>query len=135
MASRVRQSVGPAYLFLCLVLGGSAQGIWQNMVLQLLGLGVLAWAAWPAAGQGIVRPARELLIGAILALALVAIQLLPLPASVWTHLGGRAPIADGYRILGIDPPAQSLSLTPYRSLDSLVGLIPPLALFAAGPAQ
>ena len=31
MLSRGRALVAPAYLFACLVLGGSAQGIWQNM--------------------------------------------------------------------------------------------------------
>ena len=45
MSSRFREGLAPAYLLLCLVLGGSAQGIWANMVLQLLGIGVIAWAA------------------------------------------------------------------------------------------
>ena len=45
MAKWAREAIGPAYLFLCLILGGSAQGIWQNMALQLLGLALIAWAA------------------------------------------------------------------------------------------
>ena len=45
MVSRARQLVAPLYLFLCLIIGGSAQGIWGNMVLQLLGLAIIAWAA------------------------------------------------------------------------------------------
>jgi len=43
--SLVKSSVAPAYLLACLILGGSAQGIWQNTLLQLAGLGIIAWAA------------------------------------------------------------------------------------------
>src|SRR5207302_7614479 len=45
VAKRMREAAAPLYLLLCLILGGSAQGIWANMVLQLLGLAMLAWAA------------------------------------------------------------------------------------------
>jgi O-antigen ligase len=131
MANRAQQLVGPAYLFLCLILGGSAQGIWQNMALQLLGLGLIAWAALADDSLPIDRRARQIVVIAVLSIALVALQMVPLPASVWTHLGGRGVVAHGYEILGIGPQAAPLSLAPYRSLDSLLGLIPPLALFIA----
>ena len=36
MSGRLREAVVPAYLFLCLLLGGSSQGAWSNLVLQLL---------------------------------------------------------------------------------------------------
>ena len=39
MPRTAKSFVAPAYLLACLILGGSAQGVWQNMVLQLLGLG------------------------------------------------------------------------------------------------
>ena len=45
MASRAREAAAPVYLFACLLLGGSAQGLWANMLLQLLGIGLIAWAA------------------------------------------------------------------------------------------
>ena len=45
MASRMREAVVPAYLLLCLLLGGSVQGVWFNMILQLVGLAIVAWAA------------------------------------------------------------------------------------------
>jgi O-antigen ligase len=129
---RLHVAVAPLYLLLCLILGGSAQGIWGNMVLQLAGIGILAWAALaPAEEETLLPPARQLLILAAIAVGIVAIQLLPLPPSIWPHLAGRATIADGYRILGVALPALPLSLTPYGSIDSLLGLIPPLALFGA----
>jgi O-antigen ligase len=123
--------VAPVYLFLCLILGGSAQGIWENMALQLLGLCIIAWAAASAAGKPIAAPARHLLIIAALAIALVTIQMVPLPPTLWPHLGGRGPVVEGFRILGLGTPWVPISLAPYRSFDMLLGLIPPLALFVA----
>src|SRR4051812_46418948 len=124
MDSRARQSAGPLFLFLSLILGGSAQGIWANMTLQLIGVATLAWSALDQSHRPVKAGARELLVLAILAIALVAIQLMPLPASVWSGLGGRAAIADGYRILGLGISALPLSLTPQKSFDALLAIIP-----------
>jgi O-antigen ligase len=131
MVRRARHAVAPLYLFACLILGGSAQGIWANMVLQLLGVGILAWAAMTPAKKPVLPAARQLLILTAIGVAVVALQLVPVPASIWPHLAGRERIADGYRILGTGIPPLPISLTPYKSLDSLLGLIPPLALYCA----
>src|SRR5438067_140866 len=131
MAKRLREAVAPLYLFLCLIIGGSAQGIWANMALQLLGLAILAWAALAPADEPLLGPTRQLLILVAIAIAAVAIQLVPLPPSLWSHLPGRAAIASDYRTLGMAVPPLPLSLSPYGSIDSLLGLIPPLAIFCA----
>jgi O-antigen ligase len=113
----------------CLILGGSAQGIWQNLVLQLLGLGIIAWAA----GNGdepLPKAAKPLLLTLVVALAVVVVQLVPLAPSIWAH-GMRARIGEGYALLGRPIPTLPLSLTPYDSLNTLLALIPPLALFCA----
>src|SRR3954469_13074207 len=131
MVRNARELVAPFYLFLCLILGGSAQGVWGNMALQLIGVAIIAWSAVSADEEGIVEPARRLLWIAILGFAVVAIQLIPLPASLWPHLAGRQWIADDYRTLALETPALPLSLTPYKTIDSLLGLIPGLAIFFA----
>jgi O-antigen ligase len=131
MPSQVRQGIAPAYLLACLILGGSAQGIWENMLLQLAGVAVIGWAAVERMDEPLMRPATQVLLIAILAIAVVALQLVPLPASVWANLGGRAALGGQFRVLGIAPPPLPLSLTPYRSLDSLLGLIPAIAMFCA----
>ncbi len=128
MGRRLGGLAVPAYVLLCLTLGGSGQGIWANMVLQLLGLGLIVWAAARRGDEPLEREQRQLLWLAIIALGIVAVQLVPLPAGVWQGLGARQPIADGYRILGIPPPALPLSLTPYGGLASLLSLIPALAV-------
>jgi O-antigen ligase len=102
------------------------------MVLQLAGIAIISWAALARVDDERMAPsARQLLLLAMLAVALVVIQTIPLPPSVWTHLGDRNTLAEGYSILRLNRPWLPLSLTPYLSLDGLLGLIPPLALFCA----
>ena len=131
MLSRARALVAPAYLFACLVLGGSAQGIWQNTLLQLAGVAIIAWAALDRREQGVATPAAQLLLIFILAIAVVGLQMIPLPAAVWTHFGPRPAIANGLRVLGMQPPPEPLSLTPAAGLNSLLGIIPSVALLSA----
>src|SRR4051794_14015029 len=127
--SAVKSLVAPVYLLACLILGGSAQGIWQNMVLQLAGLGIIAWTA--AAGDDPLPKAGKALFLILMAgIAVVVLQLVPLPPDIWAH-GLRARIAEGYALLGQPVPWLPFSLTPYAPLNSLLGIIPPLALFCA----
>ena len=131
MASAGRSAVAPLYLVACLILGGSAQGIWQNALLQLTGLAIIAWVViTPLGGQPVPASVRTLFWLAIAAVALIILQGIPLPASIWEH-GVRARILDGYRLLGRPLPAMSASLTPYESASALLCLIPPLAVFGA----
>ena len=128
MSQVARQLVIPIYLFLCLLLGGSAQGIWANMLIQLIGLAIIAWAIIERPSEKMSSSARQLLVLGGAAIALVLLYLVPLPPSIWTGFDGREAIFEGYRILGTGIPAMPVSLTPYRSIDSLLSAIPPLAV-------
>lgn len=130
-ASRIRQAVAPLYLLLCLLLGGSAQGIFANMLLQLLGIALIAWSALARSATPLTKPARQLLWLAIAALMLVALQLIPLPFDLWAKLGGRSALAADYATLGLAPAMLPASLAPYRSLSTMLSWIPPVALFCA----
>ena len=130
MPSAARSAIAPLYLLACLLLGGSAQGIWQNALLQVAGLAIIGWAAAAETDEPLPGPAKPLLFLTIAAVAIVALQQLPLPPTIWAH-GGRVPIANGFRLLGISAPALPISLTPYSSLSALLCLIPPLAIFCA----
>ena len=129
MIERLRAWVAPAYLFLCLLLGGSAQGVWGNAVLRLLALGIIVWALLGYGSQS--RPAKQLLALVGLATLLVVVQLIPLPMSIWADLPGREQFVEGLRLLGQEPGALPLSLAPYDSLTTLLALLPPLGMFAA----
>ena len=129
--AKSRQLVAPLYLFACLILGGSVQGIWSNMLLQIAGVLIIAWAAAASLVEPLSRSARQLLWIVAAGLAVIALQLIPLPASLWAHLGGRAEIANGYQVLGMGVPALPVSLAPYESVATLITAIPALAILCA----
>ena len=127
----MRQAVAPAYLLLCLVLGGSAQGIWTNVFLQLAGLAIIAWAATTPSPEPAPRAVRWLNRIALATLAIVLVQLIPLPASLWPNLGGRAQLAADFALLGEPVPALPLSVTPHETLATVLRVIPAVAIFCA----
>jgi O-antigen ligase len=131
MFSRARTIVAPAYLFACLVMGGSAQGIWVNMILQLAGIAIIAWAAVDGSEERVAPAARQLLWLTIVVLVVVAVQMVPLPPDVWATLGPRATVAEGLRALGTELPPEPLSLTPAGGLDTILRIIPAVAIFCA----
>ena len=60
--------------------------------------------------------------------AVIAVQLVPLPPSIWTSLPGHAPFAESATVAGIEQPWRGISLTPDLTLASLVGLVTPFAV-------
>jgi O-antigen ligase len=119
----------PAYLLLCLLLGGaSAAGILANMILQLLALPIILWALVVSRGSSTPAPGRQLLFLVVLLLLAIGIQLVPLPASLWTSLPGRAPVAQGYQLLAMPLPWLPISLAPLNTLASGLWLLPAIAV-------
>jgi hypothetical protein len=64
-------------------------------------------------------------LGALL--ALMVLQLIPLPPSIWTEIPGRQIFAEIADIAGIDQPWRPLTLSPSRTLNSLFSLTVPIA--------
>lgn len=131
MIERLRPFLAPAYLFLCLLLGGSGQGVWGNAALRLIAVLLIAWALL-AKREGPLSPSiKQLLVLFGLAVALGLIQLIPLPMAVWASLPGHGQFLEGFRLLGIEPSAMPLSLSPYDTIATLLALLPPLGVIAA----
>ena len=128
---RVRPAILPGYILLCLVIGGSAQGMWGNAILQLGAIGLLAWSALTREPQAVPRPGIWLLaiVGAVLLLFLI--QLVPLPPKLWMALPGRSQFAGGFAILGMQPPWLPVSQAPYDTATTVLTLLPPLAILVA----
>ena len=126
-----RSAVVPLFVLACLLLGGSTRSAWPNMVLQLVAILIITWAALsaPRAQSGL--PGRNLTLLCYVAVALVLVQLIPLPPAVWTALPGRDLVERGYALLGQPLPWLPLSLTPYETTTSGLWLLPPLAIVAA----
>jgi O-antigen ligase len=130
-ADFLRKAVGPAYLFLCLTVGGSAQGVWGNAVLQILAVLILAWYFISPSRAKLPRDGRTLGVLLAAGLAVVLLQLIPLPPAIWTHFPGREIVVGGAATLGLEPGWSSLSLAPYDGIATLFVLLPSAAMFAA----
>lgn len=106
MKQRLPAILIAAYLLLCILLGGSGQGLWRNLILQLFGIALIAYATLRPAPR---EPGEDQVIAVYsllgLGLAIIALQLVPLP--------------------------KPLSQAPYRSVMALFGVIPGLAMFFA----
>lgn len=117
----------PAYLLLCLGLGGaSAAGLLANLTLQLLALPILV-AALLRSETPVSAESRQLLAMALLLVVVMLLQLVPLPPGLWTNLPGRGEVVEGYRLLGQPLPWLPVSLAPQRTLAALLWLLPAFA--------
>lgn len=128
MSGNVARLAVPAYLLLCLLLGGSSQGIWFSAALQTGAAILIGLLLATAKAQPLPNSSRVLLFIVVASVLLLLIQLLPLPPGIWTRLPGRAPIREGYDALGMALPWLPLSVTPYRTLDALFYALPFLAV-------
>jgi len=130
MNGRMARWLTPAYLLLCLVLGGSQQSAWANAVLQIVAVGLLSWIA-VSRERPTLDSARVVAVLILLAGVTIFVQLVPLPPSLWSALPGRAPLVEGYRSLGMELPWLPISQAPYQTLVAAFALLPPLAMLAA----
>lgn len=130
MRQRIPSIIVALYLLGCIVFGGSAQSPWTNLGLQIAGIGLIAWAA--VGGGAVEEGKRAWAVNLLLACALlvVLLQLIPLPASVWTKLPGRGGIVEGLAVLGYPLRPFPISETPHESVLTLFAAIPAIAAFA-----
>src|SRR6185503_18132263 len=105
---------------LCLLIGGSAQGIWGNAVLRLIAVTIIAWALLQKRDDPLPLTIKQLLMLIGLALAMGLSQLIPVPMSIWATLPGRSQFLEGFRLLGVEPAAMPLSLSPYDTIATLL---------------
>lgn len=118
----------PAYLALCLVLGGaSAGGFAVNGVVQVAGVAAALFAVAAGAVPRLGWRAFAPLLLVLAAVALLVVQLVPMPPAWWQWLPGRAVVAQGYALAGMASPWLPLSLYPDGTLAALGALIPAVA--------
>jgi O-antigen ligase len=122
--------VAPLLLILCGLVGGGQGGLGDLLAqeLALLLLALMALGLW----RGHLRwdgPKWVLALPA-LALALPALQLLPVPAWFWALGDARAELLAQLRIAGVSP-THRISLDPAATEYALYSLLPATALFLA----
>jgi O-antigen ligase len=118
-------------LLLCIVLGGSAQDIWGNLALQVLGIALIGVAGLYPRNEGAGQV--SIAIPSFMAAAglIILLQLVPISPHMWTKLPGRSPIAASFAMMGYPLPAMPISEAPYLSTMTLFAVIPAVAVFVA----
>lgn len=119
-------------LAVALAFGGAGNGFPPiSSCIQLVSVLLLAALAITPANR---TEDRFIVVGKILALVAVALpatHLIPLPATVWTALPGRGPALAILAAIGAPPAPHPLSFDPAATLVAALELIPGLALFWA----
>ncbi|WP_300974429.1 O-antigen ligase [Sphingomonas sp. LHG3406-1] len=128
MSQKLRHAIVPAFLFCCLLLGGSPQGFWRYFALQLGGLLLIGWALVSTRKSHPTLAAKQLLWLGLLWFGLVLVQLVPLPPGLWSSLPGREPLVSGFVLRGEALPWLPLSMTPATTLDILPMMAVPLGM-------
>jgi O-antigen ligase len=130
MSDRIWGWTASIYVAACLLLGGaSAAGAAANGVLQILALVLLVVLAWVRTGRAYPSGARPLILIVGAFLLWVLVQLAPLPQGLWTALPGRDAAAAALTAIGAAPGAMPASLAPIRTIESILWLLPPAAVF------
>jgi O-antigen ligase len=125
----IRRLLVPAYLFVCILLGGaSTAGYLPNMLLQLMAVPILCLALLAQRQTPLSGPSRSLLILTLGMIALLLLQLVPLPPSLWSLLPGRERIVQGYELLGAPLPWLPITLAPSRALATTLWILPAIAI-------
>jgi len=117
------------FLFFILAFGGTSQDILQVKlpiyILSILMMAVSFTSLEREDNIGFLK--IPLCLGALYIL-LVCISLVPLPSGVWSGLAGRQTLVEGYNLAGMSLPWLPISMTPEKTLDSLFGFFPVLAI-------
>jgi len=118
-----------------LFLGGASRAHHLPLAaIQLVALPVLGLGLYRLAASGRWRRHRLLLLLAGLAALLPLLQLFPLPYPVWATLPGRDDAVTALDLAGITPGWLPLSLTPDRTWQAFLAILPPLAMLVAALA-
>lgn len=119
-----------AVMVLALLLGGaSSRNLAQVMVLEMAALPLLTLAVWRFTVErrwASLGPAAWILA---LLPAIPLLQLIPVPFSIWAQLPGHAAAAEAALQAGLAPEWRSISLAPVETMQSMLALAPPAAVF------
>ena len=117
------------WFVLLTLLGGTAQvRDTHDVPLEIAAVLFLGYLAWQRPQQ--LAPRGIMLLGYV-ALVLVAIQMVPLPYSLWQALPGHALYASSLEAAGMPPIARPWTISPDLTLAALTGLLPLLVTIAA----
>lgn len=105
--------------------GGSRPGLWGQVVVRMVSWTILIvailWVERPRTWQS--KPVA-LFLG--LTIALVTLQIIPLPPAIWLRLPGRSLFAEAANVAGQAQPWRPLAIVPGAAWNALSSLVVPL---------
>lgn len=117
-------------LFVFLTGGASRSEVMSLPFLRVVSALVIGFALVGISRAEIASISKPLILCGIMT-ALIAIQLIPLPPSIWTAFPGRSPLLDTYTALGTKPGWRPITMIPYLTWNSLFSLVVPVAVILA----
>lgn len=127
-----RQGVGVSLVFvllaLALLMGGSRQGAPNGAIEAASGL-LLAIGCLAGRLDRLSKPGLAGLVLLCAGVLVGLLQIIPLPAAVWTALPGRGDLAQAMTLMGVPPPAAPISLFSGSTAFALFGFLPAIAAF------
>lgn len=118
----------PGLLAIAVAFGGASRADPHNQLgLSLAGAAVIAACIVAWKSRELPGPVRGLIALAVVFVGYGLIQLIPLPAPIWSALSGRGEIAAGFDLAGFARPALPLSLAPESTRMALANMMAPLA--------
>jgi O-antigen ligase len=119
-------------MLLAIVSGGSSQAdSWAFFLFRLLCIGLFAAALLRLAGKRLVTSEAISLVFIMAVVAIVCLQLLPLPYGLFASLPGRDYVVKVFTLAGMPPQAMPMTLSPEATRGCLLALMPPIAFFLA----
>ncbi len=116
------------FLAMLWIAGGASRG-------DVLGQVIVRSVAWAMlvvvalfVPKPMLRPERPVLVILLLALALPALQLVPLPPAIWQALPGRALFAGAATVLGEAQPWRPISTVPSATFNAAASLVVPFTI-------
>lgn len=118
-------------MVVALVCGGSSSSPISAGIVRICAVPVLALGLWRLNARPPPRGAVWPLALVAAVVAIIIVQLVPMPPELWRGLPGHATVADAYRAAEIPAPWLPISLTSNATWDALLGIIPPAAVLIA----
>lgn len=118
-ADAIAEVAAALLLVTALLFGGGSRG-WGDLVVHLAAVPALALALLRWRPADATRLQRLFVVWLVAALAVIAVQLLPLPASVIGLFPARAAVLADLRSAGVDPAWMPLSLDPWGTVRALL---------------
>jgi hypothetical protein len=109
--------------------GGTRGGFLGDVILQCIAVVLLCTALYQLIASRAIRRLKWVLLFAALIVAVPALQLVPLPTSLWSLLPGRETLSETYRLIHQDQPLLPLTMSSDATWLSALALIPPMAVF------